>query len=190
MAKARTLKKSRRLALRTAERAKAREEKKKRQTKLLMLLAVIVIGIGLLLIAFLCGRGLYRALREKEASKDDSLSGIPDVLQKDPAELAGYWWYDETSFFCIEEGKYRSYYLSEDRSSYVLASEYKVTLAGGLLILSTEDGSEASAIIEYTLQDEGTRLDLHYTNAAGEAYIPSFTAGDPPTLPLRSSNAS
>lgn len=164
------------------KKARRRENKKKRQTRIIVAIFSVLVAALLLLSLFLCGRALLRSFREKEKSKLPAK--VDELLQADSEALEGYWWYDESSFFCIQDGEYRSYYLNDDGSAFLLSNEYTVSVVGKNLLLSPKEEGASSITIRYTLEEGGKRLHLNYTNAGGESYIPDFTAGDPPTLPL------
>ena len=180
MATAKSKEKKQRRERLLAEKADTRELKTARQKKVLIVISGIVVAMVLLLSIFFCTRGILRSFREKNPPKPSVL----DRLQEAPDALEGYWWHGEDSFFCIEEGKYRSYSLADDGSAYYLSSEFTAALLGDTLLLYPKD-SKTPVTIRYSLEDEGKRLELQYTTPAGESFIPSFTAGDPPTLPMR-----
>ena len=183
MAKANSKEKKQRLERLRREKADQRELKKKRQTRTMFVVSCAVGAVVLALAVFFSVRGILRSPRPKEDAQGNQ-AGVLNSLQEDSAILDGYWWYDSESFFCIENGEYRSYSLNGDGSAFSLSSEYQAAVAEDTLILFLKESGMSLTPIQYSLEDDGKRLLLHYTTDNGDSYAPSFTAGDPPALPM------
>ena len=165
------------------EKANRRKLKKQRQTKTLIVISCIVGAVVLGLAIFFCGRGILRSFHEKENAQSGTVD-VFDAFQESPKALAGYWWYNEGSFFCIEGDEYRSYSLSDDGSAFYLSSEFTAAVVGDALLLYEKEGDGSPTLIKYTIEDDGKQLQLQYTTLSGESYRPSFRLGDPPSLPM------